>query len=206
MSTEVRRSSELIQSEMSDLARYLEGLPAELRASGALRSYEARLSQLENELLVASVAELIQQTNPAKKVEFLSLSREPEIVLDSLDRELGKAQESVKGHLRRTRIIHHILDFGSMWVIIGVLVFANGAELWMSIAAVLVTINAMYGAVDRAVEKQLLLGRFTSARKGLKALRLGNVEASSRARILTTLLTESSPGVEGNHIAQGHSI
>ena len=50
MSETVRRHEELIEEEIRDLSKYLDGLPTALRDSGAFDAYEARLTQLRQEL------------------------------------------------------------------------------------------------------------------------------------------------------------
>lgn len=191
MSADVRRSPELIRREMADLANYLEGLPAELRSSGILRSYETRLSRLESELLVASVAELVQHRDLAKQLRLHPAPDEPAVILASLDRTLTEAQTSIRGRLRRTRLIHQALNGGMFAVAVGAIIAGHQAR-WspipsMVLLVLLYALNLLYDGVDRAVEEERLLARFSSVQDELKTVRLAKVEAGMRAGFLSQL-------------------
>ncbi len=47
------RKPAIIQEEIDDLRRYLNGIPEQLRTSGAFNSYEQRLVELNRELVVS---------------------------------------------------------------------------------------------------------------------------------------------------------
>jgi len=47
------RKPAIIQEEIDDLRRYLNGIPEPLRTSGAFHSYEQRLVELNRELVVS---------------------------------------------------------------------------------------------------------------------------------------------------------
>jgi transcriptional regulator with XRE-family HTH domain len=55
------RPSQVIRKEISDLRHYLDGLPKNLRKSGALKSYEERLENLEKELRDAKMVEHVRK-------------------------------------------------------------------------------------------------------------------------------------------------
>jgi hypothetical protein len=47
------RKPAIIQEEIDDLRRYLNGIPEQLRTSGAFHSYEQRMVELNRELVVS---------------------------------------------------------------------------------------------------------------------------------------------------------
>jgi hypothetical protein len=49
----VIRKPEVIQEEIDDFYRYLNGIPEQLRANGAFNSYEQRKIELNRELVVS---------------------------------------------------------------------------------------------------------------------------------------------------------
>jgi len=102
------RAQELIQEELAELRRYLEGIPGEIKAGGAFAAYERRAAELTRELIMAQLFRFYQVLPYIPPHELATAftkntSRSLEKTLQHLEREYKRSGDR---YVREARVLH----------------------------------------------------------------------------------------------------
>lgn len=193
------RPAGLIRQEISDLTEYLDGVPEALRASGALQAYEARLADLQDELLLSSLVESLPRVPMDRASALTPLSSPP--LAEAL---LGAAQSRLERRLKSQAKLRATLNFAGILAsaVSGILAYLlprTDVPPIAVVAAAAVAFTAMlaslvYAPVGSALEYQRAIVRLTSVRTYLSVSAEGEPDPEMRTRYLSSILAEMEAG------------
>lgn len=203
------RPAGLIRQEISDLTAYLDGVPEALRASGALQSYEARLAELQDELLLSSLVESLPQIRleRASGLTPLASGLSSDTLLGATQRRLERRLSS-QAKLRVVLNIAALLASATSGFLAYFMTHAD-VPLIAVVAAAAVAFMAMlasllYASVDTALEYQRAIDRLNSVRTYL-SVSGSEPDIAMRTRYLSAILAEMEGGSADALLPRGHS-
>jgi hypothetical protein len=207
------RPTGLILEELSDLTRYMESVPPHVKSSGVLAGYEARLRELQNELIASYIDKLIgSQLDVKPDKEFQSL-RDAESA-SAAARSIANLERKYRLSARKNRNLQGALNytamltagFGAAASLLGFFRLAVPIASLITFAAIL--LEMVLRVPTKALENQRQLDAIMFLKDHL--LRASKVKDQvSAARALLDLpfsWTEnwaSQPPHQGNHIRAG---
>lgn len=201
MSVESNRPADVIEQEIAELSAYLRGVPQALRTSGALKSYESRLANLEWELLVSALADLVSAEQRAKAgIDFRNLPpRDPRSLAFSLAVLEAHAERGVRSERHRQLALNLGVLVATMSGVVVSLAGSSLSTYFLLIASLAMLAKVVLEWRDRAVQSQRTADKLSSVQFYLDMAENEAVDIPIRVRYLTALLKSSRSEPEPSH-------
>lgn len=158
------RDPSIVREELQDLVRYLEGLPAVLRRSGAFLPYEQRAGELSRELILSEML-LFTHQMPGSLSSELTAATE----YRRLQETLSTLTQTYERSAKQSRLASHVIHWGVLVASAGSLISGISAatSLVIPFSGAAASLAALYVLrfAKRARQQELLLSYLADLRE-----------------------------------------